>query len=302
MKQQRALVTGATGFVGSHLVKHLLADGWSVHVICRPDSDLGQLSSVIERVTVHRFAGDIDSMRAIMRHSKPDAVFHLASLFLSEHQPQDVQRLIESNLLFGAQLAEAMSLEGVRCLVNTGTSWQHYENREYSPVNLYAATKQAYEDLLQYYVEARNLSVITLKLLDTYGPNDPRNKLIKLLLNAAHTHTQLSLSPGGQSIDLVHVEDVVRAYAQAATLQLSGASLEHRSYGVSSGQPISLKALVAELELVHDVQIPVVWGGRAYRPREVMNPWQPATPLPGWKTRISLREGLRSLRSTASPQ
>ena len=63
---------------------------------------------------------------------------------------------------------------GVKILVNTGTSWQHYENKDYSPVNLYAATKQSFEAILQYYVEVASLKAITLKLFETYGLDDPR--------------------------------------------------------------------------------------------------------------------------------
>jgi nucleoside-diphosphate-sugar epimerase len=82
MKQRRALVTGATGFVGSHLVRHLLAEGWAVHVIVRPGSSLGQLTPSLSGMVMHRFDGNIELMRGIVCESQPDVVFHLASLFL----------------------------------------------------------------------------------------------------------------------------------------------------------------------------------------------------------------------------
>ena len=69
---------------------------------------------------------------------------------------------MSSNITFGTQLVEAMVANGCYQFVNTGTSWQHYENDEYNPVNLYAATKQAFEDILRYYVETSALRVITL--------------------------------------------------------------------------------------------------------------------------------------------
>lgn len=296
MSRQTALVTGATGFIGAHLVRHLLVEGWAVHVIARPESSFGQLTSAMEQVVIHRIDGHIASLQEAMRQARPDVVFHLASLFRSEHGPQDILPLIESNLGFGTQLVEAMCLEDIRCLVNTGTSWQHFENRDYSPVNLYAATKQAFEVMLQYYVEARDLRVVTLELCDTYGPDDPRKKLVKLLLNAARMGEPLALSPGEQSIDMVHVEDVVRAYVGAANLLHSKAWQGHQHFAVSSGRPLSLRAFVAELEQALDVRIPVVWGGRPYRQREAMKPWLPSQSLPGWEPRIALHDGLRALR------
>lgn len=296
MMLRRALVTGATGFVGRCVVDRLLANGWVVHIVVRPESKLGLLASAMQRVAVHRQDATIDAARAIVREARPDVVFHLASVFVSEHQPSDVERMIESNVKFGALIVEAMYREGAKCLVNTGTHWQHFQGRGYSPVNLYAATKQAFESLLQYYVEACGLRAITLELSDTYGAGDPRKKLLNLLLDSARTGNELHASPGEQAIDLVHVEDVARAYLKAAELVLSPGHHAHERFRVSSSAPIGLRALVHELERALGITVPVVWGARTYRPREVMSPWQGIPALPEWEPQIPLGEGLKGLR------
>lgn len=292
-----ALVTGGTGFVGFGLVGHLRKRGWKVHAIVREESDVDRVAALGCRAELHTVENNVESMRGILRTARPDVVFHLSALFLSEHQPQDIRRLIESNVLFGVQLVEAMTLEGVLDLINTGTSWQHYGGREYSPVNLYAATKQAFDALLQYYVEARDLRAITLELFDVYGPNDPRQKLLQLLLRAAETGTAVELSPGQQEIELVHVDDVARAYAIAADLLARGSKGSHDRYGLPSRSRITVTSLVRELEKACGIQVPVVWGRRPYRQREVMKPWEPNATLPGWEPQIQLREGLRGLRA-----
>jgi nucleoside-diphosphate-sugar epimerase len=250
-------------------------------------------------MVMHRFDGNIELMRGIVCESQPDVVFHLASLFLSEHQPEDIQRLIESNLLFGTQLIEAMSLQGVNCLVNTGTSWQHYENSEYSPVNLYAATKQAFEALLQYYVEARNLQVISLKLFDTYGPNDLRHKLFHLLRKAAISTDPLDMSAGEQLIDLVHIEDVIAAYVGAAQRLRDQKVSGHEQYAVSSGEPLPLRDLVNIYSKVTGQAIAVNWGARPYRVREVMVPWDKGQSLPAWTPKINLVDGISRIEGTS---
>ncbi|GAH74036.1 unnamed protein product, partial [marine sediment metagenome] len=204
-----ALVTGATGFVGSHLVRRLIKDGWEAHIITRSSSSLAQLEDVCNKIIVHRHDGTTNSMINIVKGVKPEIVFHLASLFLAQHTSEDIERLVQSNLLFGVQLAEAMTLQGVTKLVNTGTSWQHFQNEPYNPVCLYAATKQAFKDMLKFYVEASELKVITLKLFDTYGPDDPRPKLFTLLRKVADEQTELAMSPGEQLIDLVYIDDVI---------------------------------------------------------------------------------------------
>ncbi len=209
-KQQIALVTGATGFVGSHLVRRLLQDGWQVHVLHRATSELPIFSEFADTIK-HVYDGSTDSMMRCVAQAKPDIVFHLASLFLSQHETKDVDSLVLGNVLMGTQLLEAMSVNGVTRIVNTGTSWQHYDNKDYNPVCLYAATKQAFEAILEYYVQACGVRAITLKLFDTYGPDDRRPKLFNLLSDAVKTGVTLNMSEGGQFIDPVFIDDVIDA-------------------------------------------------------------------------------------------
>jgi nucleoside-diphosphate-sugar epimerase len=220
-------------------------------------------------------------------------VFHLASLVLPQHNESQIESLIESNILFGTQLAEAMNANGIRKLINTGTSWQHYQGKTYSPVCLYAATKQAYETILTYYTEVHGLQVASLKLFDTYGPGDKRKKVIPLLIESMNTGSELMMSPGDQLMDLVYIDDIVSAYLHAARLVLNEDNPgDVKEYAISSGNPISLKRLVDEICDISGRTINVKWGGRPYRPREVMIPWRTGNQLPGWQPAVSLREGL----------
>lgn len=290
---KRVLVTGATGFIGSRLVSRLVSLGAEVHVLIRPHSGLGPLKPLRNSLSVHPYAGTIESAFAAVQESRPDIVFHLASLFLAQHKPSDVDGLVLSNVLFGAQLLEAMDQSGVKLLVNTGTSWQNYEDQIFSPVNLYAATKQALDDIIRYYCEARKLRVVTLRLFDTYGVGDPRPKLLPLLKRALNTGETLELSPGEQKIDLVHIEDVIDCFIAAAVRLLQGEVGEPEIYGVCSGVAISLRDLAGTLAKMVGKPLNVKWGVRPYRHREVMQPWASCCTLPGWSPQISLAAGLR---------
>lgn len=295
MQEKVALMTGITGFVGSWLAQHLMAEGWHLHGIVRSGSSLESVEALGPQLTCHHHDGSTEGMETIVQRVKPTVVFHLASLFLAQHQASDVTGLINSNLLFATQLVDAMARQGVRYLVNTGTFWQHYENRTYEPVCLYAATKQAFEAILAYYVAVDALQVITLKLSDTYGPHDPRKKLLHLLMNLASDGAALAMSPGEQEIDLVHIDDVVRAFSMAATRLLSGQGVGHAQYAVSSGQPVSLKRLVQIFEEAAGRSLPIRWGERPYRPREVMQTWRNGQPLPGWQSAIGMAEGFSDM-------
>ena len=295
MERKAAIITGATGFVGSHLARRLLDDGWDIHLIVRPQSSLVLFQDQLDRVTVYRHDGSTDGMLEIVRSAKPAIVFHLASLFLAQHEAEDVEPMLRSDVIFGTQLVEAMVANGVYQLINTGTSWQHFENESYSPVCLYAATKQAFECILTFYAQTTPLRVITLKLFDTYGPNDSRLKLFTLLRKAAREQTRLAMSPGEQLIDLVYIDDVVDAYLLAAQRLHEQGVDQQEDYAVSSGNPIKLRELVEIYCRVTGTRLLIEWGGRPYRSREVMVPWSTGRVLPGWLPKVGIEEGIRRM-------
>jgi len=292
-----ALVTGATGFVGGRLARRLLADGWETHAIVRPSSNAVILRDVLGSGNVHAHDGSTVGLIEVLRGVHPDIVFHLASVFVAEHSTDDVHPLVQSNILFGVQLLEAMVVAGMSAIVDTGTTWQHYEGREYSPVSLYAATKQAFQDVLQFYCEVRGLRAVTLELPDTYGPGDKRPKLLSVLNRAARSGKTLQMSPGEQLLDLLHVDDVVHGYEVAADALLAGNLPSPSRYRLSSGSLVRLRDIVELYRGATGHTVNVVWGGRPYRAREVMEPFSPVPVLPEWQPCISLRDGLAALNA-----
>jgi nucleoside-diphosphate-sugar epimerase len=294
-RKRVALLSGATGFVGSHLARGLAERGWRVHGLVRASSDRSILEGVGASPELHELDGSTEGLCGILAEVKPDTVFHLASLFLARHEAADVEPLVRDNLLFGTQLIEAAGRSGVRRFVNTGTSWQHHDGRD-EPVNRYAALKRAFEHVVDAYVAMTPMRALTLKLFDTYGPADPRPKLLSLLLDAAESGETLPMSPGEQLIDLLHVDDVVEAFAVAAERLESLEDGRHESFALRSGRLVSLKELVSLLSAA-GAPASIDWGGRPYREREVMRPWSGGVVLPGWSPRLSLEEGLDALVS-----
>lgn len=283
-------------------MRRLVRDGLEVHIVSRAGSRMPGAPEFAQVIN-HVHDGSTAGMVTCVAQAKPDVVFHLASIFFSQHTTKDIESLIQSNVLFGNQLLEAMKVNEVNCLINTGTSWQHYSNDDYNPVCLYAATKQAFEAILEYYIQTYGIKAITLKLFDTYGPDDPRPKLFHLLEKASISNEPLLMSPGEQSIDLVHIDDVITAYTIAAERLASKRMQKHEIYAISSGEPVSLRLLVKIYEEVIHVKLPVQWGARPYREREVMTLWSRGKKLPNWEPKISLREGiLRTVSNATSCQ
>lgn len=286
----KLFLTGATGFIGSQLAQRLVAEGHDLAIVIRPDSKLDILRAVLPQIHVHVYDGSYASLLHALEAAQPELVCHVASLFLAQHKSEDVARLVESNLNFPAQLLEAMNQLGIKRLINTGTSWQHYKNEAYNPVNLYAATKQAFESILAYYLETQDFKAITLKLFDTYGPGDTRPKLFSLLRKTARTGGPLRMSPGEQLLDLVYIDDVLDAYllAMARLSEVTKAAC----YAVSNPGRLTLQELVRLYGETVKRPLHVEWGGLPYRPREVLVPWTDHALVPGWQPTIGLREGI----------
>ncbi|KIL36981.1 hypothetical protein SD71_04615 [Cohnella kolymensis] len=294
-----AVITGATGFIGAYLVRKMLVEGWNIHLICRSNANLERIRDITNELKLHVYDGSASHLNRIMDEARPHVVIHLAAMVITEYTPLDIEPMIQSNVLFGTQIAEAMVRAGCHYLINTGTLQQHFEGKPYGPTSLYAATKQAFDDILEYYIDTTPLKVVTLKLSHVYGPDDPKQKLFSLLRHAANMEQPLMMSPGHQLIDLVYIDDVVEAFYLAAMRFDEPMTAKHEKYYVSSGHPLELKELVSLYEKVTGKTISVHWGGRPYREREMMFPWPIGERVPGWQVTVLLEEGIRKMECPA---
>lgn len=287
----KILITGATGFIGRNLVNKLIHNKHDIVVIVRSDSDTSCIDNILKQ---YKYNGDINDLIVFFKEENFDGVIHLASLFLADHTLDDISGLILSNIEFGTEILEACQQSKVSWFINTGTFWQNFENDTYNPTNLYAATKQAFEDIARYYTETSDLIFTTIKLNDTFGPDDPRNKIFHLWKKIAKSGDSLDMSPGEQLIDISYIEDVVNAYK--VLVEHLGSSHAHqfknKIYAVMSNERMTLKKLAQVFEDTSSTKLRINWGGRPYRKREVMVPWTGGEKVPGWKQNYTLKEAI----------
>lgn len=294
----RIMITGASGFIGSCLARVLVAQSHEVSLLCRPGSSLDLIEDLLNRVQIYQAVCEMEPIKRAFEAAAPEVLVHLASCFIAEHKPEDIPQLISSNVLFGNLLLEAMISCGCKHLVNAGTAWQFYHRPSYHPVCLYAASKQAFEAVVDFYVSAYDLRAVSLYIYDTYGPNDPRRKLFRLLLdlNAGRTPS-IDMSPGEQELSCLYIDDVTRAFVRAIHLITEDQkSSEHLHYALPAKESLSLKDLAATFSRVSGKSLPIAWGRRSYRKREVMKIWREGSQsLPGWSPQVSLEEGIRKV-------
>ena len=284
-------MTGATGYIGSHVLKYLLSKGWDIHVVADPKFGYANIEDVLSQIDVFEYDGNILALCNYFQKVKPDVVFHLAAAVITNYKPEQVPVLIQSNIQFGAEILEAMKFSDTKLLVSTGSYWQNYNSDTYNPVDLYAATKEAFEKIVQFYVDAFGFRHVNLRLFDVYGEDDKRPKLWNALRDIAGTDQHIAVSPGEQLLDLIHISDVCTAYESAYLVLISDASILNETYGVRTGVTHSLKDAISLLEKSIGKTINVDYGLKPYKQREVMRPCLNYKFLPDWNPTISLEEG-----------
>lgn len=274
--RKKVLVTGAAGFIGSHTAFELVNRGAEVGATVRSTPVDGVVLSI-----------PVDTnMEERIREFQPQIVIHLATKFLSDHVEKDIPSLVDSNITFGSRVLN-VATEVKAQVLTTSSAWQHFEGREYSPVSLYAATKQALITVAEYY-KLSGLDFRELVLFDSYGTHDSRGKLVSRLLEAAGSGRSIDMGPGNQLIDLLYVSDTVSAILSLAEVEIA----DQTTFVARSGHPISIKELVAKIESVTGRQINAHWGRRESRAKEMMDDWKFGTTVPGWEPRVSLEAGL----------
>ena len=283
----KVLLTGGTSYLGRRLTRRLLAAGTEVHITVRPTSDLSRLDGLHGKPVFHVHDGGTKDLVNIIGSVQPAVVFHMATQYLRHHKTEQIDDLITNNILFGTQLLEAMQQASCKRLISLGTFFQFHNSDNYSPTNLYAATKQAFEDIVAFYREAHDFSTATLILYDTYGPGDWRGKLMNAIRDAQFTGSPLDLVPADTIMDLVYVEDVVDALLHTAQEKLEGGP-----WTVRSDNQVSLEEVIRTFEVVGGKPVQANYGVYPVPDRTPGKPWKGPL-LPGWQPATSLQEGIK---------
>jgi len=290
---QRAIVSGATGHLGTELSTQLIVSGVEVHGLTR--RDISGSAETIKNCCYNKVDGRTETLIALFERLRPDVVFHLAALARREHLGEDVIPFVEANILFGTQLLEAARHADCLRFVTTGSYLQHRQDGSYHAFNLYAATKQAFEDVLVYYANAFNFAAIALTLPNIYSELDSRPTLLTEMAAAFIDGVPLALHDREAWVDLVHVEDAASALIQAMRLcELCDirSGIVSR-YSVSSGRCMTATELMDVFARIGQREL-TLEPGTPSKPSRRVRPWR-GMKLPGWTPRVKLEGGIKRL-------
>ena len=283
----KILVTGATGFIGKNLIESLIKNEYELTIIV--NNTVPKYNSKLIETYKLNF-NDIDIDIEYFKKKKFNIIIHLATFFVRNHSTIQLNSILDSNIKLGLHLLECSSKCKIDLFLNFGTFWQHFENKQYSPVNLYAASKQAFERLSKYYVELCDLKFVTLKINDSYGPNDTRKKILNLFETSLMDNTTIKMSAGNQLLNMLYIDDIVSAIM--LTIVNHKIFKPGSEYILKSKKSITVRELADLYMSLTKTKLNIDWGAINYNQREFFQPFKKGKLLPGWKEKYDIISGL----------
>ncbi len=289
--KKTVLLTGATGFIGSQLVKKLVNRNYQVIILKRSFSDTKRIENCLSQITAY----DIDRCnieKPFHDFGKIDAVVHTATA--AGYHQESVIEIFEANTAFPLNLLKAAKDFHVKTFINTDT-YINKSNIIYQGLGSYSLSKKHFQQWGEQISLTHQIEFVNIRLEYVFGGGDDRDRLIPYAIEQFLSNaSELKLTSGEQQRDFIHVEDVVSAYYLLLEKE-SDPSRYYQEYEVGTGKAISLQKLIETLKELTQVQTELKFGALPQRPGEIMFSQADTKAIEeiGWYPSKSLMERLR---------
>lgn len=293
------LVTGASGFVGSNIVRRLVKDGKKVHILTRNKKLNSRFSDISSKITIHEVDLGSPNLLEITDKIKPAYIFHLA-VYGSLPNEKDINDLIDTNLLGTMNLINALKQNKFKLMINTGSSSEYgikkdpmRESDILVPINDYGVIKAA-TTMFSYKEAVRNnLPIITFRLFSPYGAYEEASRLIPSVILGALKNNPIQMGNKQSVRDFTFVGDVVDAYLLACSLKFNPGEI----FNIATGRQHKVSEVVEKIIKLTHSKSKIKWGTKAKQERQIEpNKWEAdvkkSKKVLNWKPKHSLEQGL----------
>jgi UDP-glucose 4-epimerase len=279
-------VTGASGFIGKHLVQELLANGYQVSVFVRSNQDFPKEVKVIqgdlhELASIKRFLNDVDTVVHLAgRQLPPDNLFFQDNVTATNNL---VQCMLESHIKHAIILSTIAVYGDRKDIV-------YKESDDCSPTTYYGFTKYLAEKIFQYWETVSQQKLTILRPFNIYGDTSTKGVVFNLVKSVKENQKITIYGDGSQSRDFLYVSDVVNAIMISLKSQKSGI------FNLGTGGKISILELVKLIEKVSARKVQIHYEkSESGKTKDINYSVQKVSDELGWKAQVSLEDGLRKI-------
>jgi len=238
---KKFLITGASGFIGSVILRKLLEQNQIVHLILRKNSKTWRINELLDKVTVHYSdLSDLKELTRIVEKIKPNVIYHLATNGAYSYQKK-ADDIIKTNILGTWNLLQASENIPYELFVNTGSSseygFKNYAMREtdlVEPASYYAVTKCAQTLLCSHIAKQEKKPIVTIRPFSVYGPYEEPKRFFPTLMNALYFKKSMNLVDPETARDQIYVDDIAEAYLKIEELKKNPGEYFNIGTGVQS--------------------------------------------------------------------
>jgi len=282
------LLTGATGFLGSHLLKSMVESGHKVIALKRSTSDIYRVEEYLERASFYNI--DQIDISELFTNNKIDIVINTATDY--GRKDTKLSSVVNTNVIFGLQLLEVSINNGVKVFINTDTLLERN-------INAYALSKAQLVDWMQF-LSNDTTKMVNIKIEHMYGVLDDDNKFIYWLINQLKQKVQsVNLTSGIQKRDFIYIDDIVTAYE--VIIDHIDTLSNYEEFELGCGKAVELKTFIEtlykELSKNQKIETELNFGAIKYRDGENMCMQADISKLKilGWKPKISMEDGIKRI-------
>jgi len=297
---KKVLITGASGFVGSCLVRRLLKGNYSIHIITRGVTNLWRLQDVLEDIEIHNMnLLNSDEVAKLASNISIDKIYHLAT-YGGYHYQNKVEDVINTNVIGTWNLFKEFSKKGIEMFVNTSSSSEYGEKFEpmreemrVTPNTMYGASKAAGTILCSTYAKINKIPLVTLRLFSPYGYYDAKTRLIPTIITSCLLGEEIKLSQKNSKRDFVFIDDVVEAYLKASELVNSHGQI----FNIGSGIQYTTEEIVSNILNLMGKDAKIHWENnlnRQYEPLFWVSNNKKAYERLKWEPNVDITAGLNN--------